>query len=148
MRLGESNPTTSPLYCFSVISYLSFYRPEADKVDFIIEENGRITRYVTEFYEAMPNVLTSLGKPEHKNLLGNLIPSGKSHHSLQAADVLCWFTRRAELGLLDETDKHRYSRFARLRGLRQEFSDREIEWIYNESTKSAGGTLPTAKHKV
>lgn len=74
MRLGESNPTTSPLYCFSVISYLSFYRPEADKVDFIIEENGRITRYVTEFYEAMPNVLTSLGKPEHKNLLGNLIP--------------------------------------------------------------------------
>jgi len=56
-----------------------------------------------------------------------LIPGGKDRVPLQAADVLCWHTARAQNPeTMDEADRRRYSLLAHRKGTREQFTDEQI----------------------
>lgn len=123
-------PLAPDYVCFMGISYLVFQYvskeyPEAEKVDFVIERNGRITKFIQVFHSGLASALTALGLPQAAKLVGDLIPAGKERVPLQAADVLCWHTaRRRET--MDELDRRRYGKLAARRGMNAELTPDQI----------------------
>lgn len=113
-------------YAFVVLSFCRAYRPEAEKVDFLVEKKGEITDHLREFYNEMPATLENLGEPHLINLLGDLIPAGKERVPLQAADVLCWHKRRAHDNNLDAIGAKRYETIARRDGFHFEWDASQI----------------------
>jgi len=75
-------------YAFIVLSYVDLEHPKAEKVDFIVERNGYITKYIQEFHLTLADGLTALGKPLLARLVGELISGEKERVPLQAADLL------------------------------------------------------------
>jgi hypothetical protein len=105
-------------YCFQryatcVLMHVYRTHPDAEKVDFIVEVNGQITRHIQHFHEHFPAMLRK-HHPELKHLVGELIPGTKNRVPLQAADLLCWYTRRRNS--LDARDQRRYFDMAQRRG--------------------------------
>jgi hypothetical protein len=82
-------------YAWFVLSYIERVHPGTEKVDFIVERNGEITKHIQEFHEHLGENLKAVGRESLIGLLGELIPAGKESTPLQAADVLCWHTGRA-----------------------------------------------------
>jgi hypothetical protein len=114
---GGNRPFEPDYICFLAyawvsLNYLKLFHPGADKLDFIVERNGPITRYIHEFHSHLAEALTALGSPELADLVGELIPGDKTRAPLQAADVLCWYSARSRAGTLDDTDKCRYAKIA------------------------------------
>jgi hypothetical protein len=106
-------------YAYLVLKYLERFHPEAEKVDFVVERNGDITKHIQEFHSHLAADLESLGEPSLVKLVGELIPAGKERIPLQAADVLCWHTGRArQHGTMDINDIRRYRKLIRRRATR------------------------------
>ena len=101
-----------PGYVYAVLQFCHLQRPDAERVDFYIEKNGEITDHLREFYDGLPTSFNYIGQPQLIPLLGDLIPAGKDRVPLQAADVLCWHTRRYSEGNLDAKGLKRYAEIA------------------------------------
>jgi hypothetical protein len=113
-------------YVFVVLNYVNYTHPEAEKVDFIVEHKHGVFDEVNEFYDGMAGILTELGSPELVDLLGELIPGHKDRVPLQAADVLCWHSQRAQAGIIAGNDAARYWKLAHRGGFRHEWTEKEI----------------------
>jgi hypothetical protein len=64
----------------------------------------------------MVESLEMLGHPEWRPLVGDLIPGGKDRVPLQAADLLCWYTKRPETHQLTKTEVRHLGVLAHRRG--------------------------------
>jgi len=115
-------------YVWIVLNYINKQHPGAEKVDFIVERNGDVTKHIQDFHSTLSQALQAFGKPDLADLVGDLIPGGKDRVPLQAADVLCWHTARAQNPeTMDEADKRRYLILAARQGTREQFADSQIE---------------------
>ena len=110
-------------YAYAAILYCQQFRPDAEKVDFIVERNGDLTDHIKEFYAGMAIACEANDHPELISMLGSLTPADKDRVPLQAADVLCWHTQRHEKGTLDAKATEQYADIARRLGVRFEYSD-------------------------
>ena len=118
-------------YVVGVLGRIKHYHPEAQKVDFVVERNSEITKRIQEFYVTIPAALVSLGDSGLTNLMGEIIPAGKDCIPLHAADLLCWYTRRAHLKSLGPKDLERYSVIAKRKGARIILPDDQLECMYS-----------------
>ena len=117
-------------YAYLVLMFCDKARPDAEKVDFVVERNNDITKRIQEFYDDMPDALTKVGLGRLVPLLGELIPAGKERIPLQAADLLCWHTERFREGTLDDKNVRRYKVIATRRGARSTISDSAITELW------------------
>jgi len=83
-------------YAYVVLNYVHDVHPHAEKVDFIVEKKGVVTRYIQDFHSTLDKAIAAIGHPELSPLIGELIPAGKERIPCQAADVLCWHAGRFE----------------------------------------------------
>jgi hypothetical protein len=97
-------------YAYCVLRFVRQMYPEVRKVDFLVERNGEVTKNLPEFYENFDPFLREMGAADYIGLLGDIIPGGKDRTPLQAADVLCWYLRRAREQTLVGIDLERYER--------------------------------------
>ena len=106
-------------YVFAVLTYVEKWHPDAEKVDFIVERNGEITKHIQTFHSNMATVLQQRGKGFLASLVGELMPGGKDRIPLQAADVLCWHMGRARNPkTMDDDDIRRHNSLADIDGMR------------------------------
>lgn len=119
-----------PAYVYLVLYFCHLKRPDAEKVDFIVESNGEITDHIREFYAGLPISLEYIGLPQLIPLMGEIIPAGKDRVPLQAADVLCWHTRRCNDGTLDTKGLMQFSDIAHRIGPRFEMPDGYITELW------------------
>ena len=104
-------------YVFAVLCQVNFKYPEAEKVDFLVENNSEITKHIHELYKTMPVALNHIKRPDLVPLLGEFIPGGKDRVPLQAADYLCWHSQRADAQTLDdERDLRRWNTISHRKG--------------------------------
>jgi hypothetical protein len=81
-------------YVYVVLHGVRKVIPDTEKVDFLVEKNGEVTKNLYDFYSAIPEFLASIGKHDLIPLMGGIIPGDKDRSPLQAADVFCWHHRR------------------------------------------------------
>jgi len=117
-------------YVYLVLLFCHARRPEAEKVDFIVEKNGEITDHIQQFYRDVPRSLTNLNLPHLVPMLGELIPAGKDCVPLQAADVLCWYTQRFGNKALDDKNVRRYKVIGKRKGARWTIKDDDITALW------------------
>jgi hypothetical protein len=104
-------------YAMLALDYVARHHPECEKLDFVVERNGKITDYIREFHADIGRRFIELGRPDLARFVGELIPSGKDSALTQAADVLCWHTARYEnRRTMDKDDWRRYETLARRTG--------------------------------
>ena len=113
-------------YAWIVLDYVEKKHPHAEKVDFVVERNGEITKHIAEFHASLEHSLDMIKRPSLKRLIGELIPGGKDRVPLQAADVLCWHDARHQAGTLDPAGERRFSKIAVKKGKRFEWSNSMI----------------------
>jgi hypothetical protein len=99
-------------YAHSVLDYVHEKHPDAEKVNFIVEQKGPITRYIKEFHSGLADALKAISRPELSPLVGALSVGDKKQIPCQAADFLCWhaarFENAQEVKPEDYTDARRY----------------------------------------
>jgi hypothetical protein len=110
-------------YVFAILRHVDYRYPDAEKVDFLVENNSEITKHIYEFYKTMPEALAYSRNSKLIKLLGKFIPGGKDHAPLQAADFLCWHARRADAGTLDERSAQRWQKISHRSGFRYVMDD-------------------------
>jgi hypothetical protein len=122
----EAKPFEPDYLCFlayahTVLDYVHKKHPEAEKVDFIVEQKGVITRYINEYHSRLDEALAAIGRSDLSPLVGQLIPGDKQCIPCQAADVLCWhaarFQNAQEVAPQDVPDARRYLRLRNRKGL-------------------------------
>lgn len=113
-------------WAFRVLRYVDHAYPDAEKVDFVIERNGRITKHIQRFHVSMANSLKAIGAEQLARLVGDLIPGGKDRVPLQAADLLVWHTQASDAGTLSTNDDRRYARLAGRQGWLEEEPNDEL----------------------
>jgi hypothetical protein len=123
-------------YAVTVLAYVDAHYPNCEKVDFVIERNDRITHWIKEFHEQMPEGLEYAGRPKLRPLLGQLIPAGKERIPLQAADLLCWYTRRYQAKQLDSHELQRYALLATRAGFLYDLTNEELARIHVSKPKN------------
>lgn len=126
-------------YAFSVLLHVDDIHPEAERVDFIVETKGQVTKYIREFHSSLAQALASIGKASLGRLVGQLIPGSKEMIPLQAADVLCWHTARYRAKTMDANDERRYATIAHRRGFQHHLTNEEISQIANALLASSPG---------
>ena len=112
-------------FALHVLLYVYTEHPTAEKVVFVIERNGRITDHIRRLHESIPKGLREKGRGELADLVGDLIPAGKDNGALQAADLLCWYTRNAHN--LDVVDGRRFEQIAKRPGIRSYASEQFVD---------------------
>lgn len=106
-------------YVWGILGYIHAKHPDVTKVDFLVENNSAITKEIHELYKSMPLALANVRAPELVPLLGKFLPAGKNRVPLQAADYLCWHSRRADSNTLDDIrDRRRFGTIASRKGFR------------------------------
>jgi hypothetical protein len=106
-------------YMYAVLRYVDYKYPDTEKVDFLVENNSVITKHIHEFYKTMPQALESVGAANYVRLLGDFLPAGKDRVPLQAADYLCWHSRRADSNTLNDVrDLRRWGTISHRKGFR------------------------------
>jgi hypothetical protein len=129
-------------YAYTLLRYLEAVHPEAERIDFLVERNGDVTKHIQEFHSHFAHDLEAIGKGSLVKLVGELIPSGKERAPLQAADVLCWHTGRArEPETMDASDVRRYKLLAHRKGTRLPFSNSNIVRLKSELLERAPNNL-------
>jgi hypothetical protein len=130
-----------PAFAHMVLYFCHMYRPDAKKVDFIVERNGEITDHIKDFYAGLPIALENIGLAKLIPLMGEIIPAGKDRVSLQAADVLCWHTNRSRNGTLDTKGALRYEIIGSREGFRFDYADEHLTELWESSNESAGSGI-------
>jgi hypothetical protein len=123
-----------PSYAYMVLEFCRTCRPDAGRVDFIVERNGEIADHIREFYDGIPAALESIGRHELIALIGDIIPAGKDRVPLQAADVLCWHTNRSREGTLDTEGARRYAVLGNREGARFTYEAEHLNELWEKST--------------
>lgn len=122
----EAKPFEPDYLCFlayahTVLDYVHEKHPHVEKVDFIVEQKGYITRYINEFHSNLADALKGIGRPELAILVGALSIADKERIPCQAADVLCWHAARfetaQEIKPQDVADARRYLKLRNRKGL-------------------------------
>lgn len=104
-------------YAFGVLAQVHFKYPEAEKVDFLVENNSEVTKHIHQLYRTLPESLKQIGRPELVPLVGDFVAAGKERVPLQAADYLCWHSQRADAQTLsDIRDLRRWNTIAQRKG--------------------------------
>jgi len=104
-------------YAMMALDFVSKENKDCEKLDFWVEQNGKITDYIKDFHADLNRAFTELGRPDLAKLVGELLPVGKERMPVQAADVLCWHTARAQNpGKMDQPSYRRYERLSRKNG--------------------------------
>jgi hypothetical protein len=121
----EAKPFEPDYICFlayahTLLDYIHAKHPHVEKVDFVIEQKGIITRYVNEFHSHLADAMNSINRPELGLLVGALSVGDKERIPCQAADVLCWhaarFENAQEVAPQDIPDARRYLKLRNRRG--------------------------------
>ncbi|MFP5210016.1 MAG: hypothetical protein ACLGRW_12080 [Acidobacteriota bacterium] len=140
----NGNAALGPDYlCFMAYSYLALKHvaesyPDAKKVDFLVERNGRTTAFIQEFHRGLGRCFEVMERPDLAKLLGKLLPASKERIPVQAADVLCWHTARPK-ETMDELDLRRWEKLSTKIGFRSTLSGefiRELAVILSEPENS------------
>src|SRR5262249_40011 len=63
-------------------------RPDVEKVNFWVEQNGRVTRHLQGFHRSLAKTLEEIDLPQLAPLVGEMLPVGKERIPAQAADIL------------------------------------------------------------
>jgi len=122
-------------YIYSVLFTCASY-PQAEKVDFVIEEKKEVFAAIHDFYESVRESLPRIGLSHVAQIMGELTPGDKKRIPLQAADILCWHTQRWTASTrnaaitFSEVDRERYSKLIRL-GSGHTWSREMIEGLCN-----------------
>jgi hypothetical protein len=116
-------------YVYLVLLHISEDYPDAEKVDFVIGIKSGISNHIQEFYSGLPQVLRDLGKGHLTPLMGTIIPGDIERIPIQAADVLCWHTQRAQLHTLDRVGMHRISQLVSGGGYAHDWTNKEIHTL-------------------
>jgi hypothetical protein len=104
-------------YAKMTLEFVSKEHKDCERLDFWVEQNGKITDYIQDFHADLNRAFTELGRPDLAKLVGELVPVGKDRMPVQAADVLCWHTARAQNpGKMDQPSFRRYERLSRKNG--------------------------------
>lgn len=112
-------------FALSALLYVRDTQVDAEKVDFMIERNGPITRHIGRFHASIEKTLRrDLDRADLADLVGDLIPGGKERQPLQAADFLCWYLRNASR--LGPLDRSRFEKMMDRAGYATRASDAEI----------------------
>jgi hypothetical protein len=131
----EPDFTCFLFYSWIALNYLKLFHPDAEKLDFVVERNGAVTKHIQDFHSTLAENLGALGDASLADLVGEIVPGGKDRVPLQAADVLCWHTARAQHPeTMDSADRRRYSILAHREGTYQEFTHEQI----SQMAKSLG----------
>ncbi|MEO8736876.1 MAG: hypothetical protein ABI380_10080 [Edaphobacter sp.] len=117
-------------YAMMALNYVAEEHPECEKLDFIVEQNGKITDYIRDFHSGLSTLLKGTGRPDLSELVGELIPAGKERIPVQAADVLCWHTARAkQRSSMDANDIRRYELLSRKPGRKESITTDLVELL-------------------
>lgn len=84
-----------------------------EKVNFMVEKNGKTTRRMACFHDDLSNGLRSLGQERLIPLIGSFVPVDKSYIPTQAADYLTWLNRKRSSGGVDGVDLRRFERMVK-----------------------------------
>jgi hypothetical protein len=117
-------------YAMLALFYVANEHPECEKLDFLVERNGKITDYIRDFHDSLGENFTALGRPDLARLVGELLPVGKDRIPVQAADVLCWHTARNR-SAMDDNDYRRYEKLARKNGRLESFNAQSVNELAN-----------------
>ncbi len=120
-------------YAYAALEFCYRNRPDAEKIDFVVERSSDITQHIQEFHRDLPQALVSVGLERLVPLVGDLRPGGKDRFPLQAADVLCWYSQRYREGGLNEKELRRYSVIATREGVRVDLTDHNVRTIMSNS---------------
>jgi hypothetical protein len=112
-------------YAMRVLDLVRRTYKDAEKVDFVIEQNKRISKTIRRFGEPLKRVLTSLDA-DLGRLVGQIIDGDKDRVPLQAADLLVWHTQASKTGKLSVADSQRYEKLTGRLGTLREFTKEEI----------------------
>lgn len=94
-------------FAFSQLKWIHEAYPDVDRVDFWVEENQKITRYIGDFHKRLPANLRYINHPELAALVGGFSPVPKDRIPAQAADMLGWHNRNLKRGRLDAAGQRR-----------------------------------------
>jgi hypothetical protein len=140
---GLEEPDYLAFLCFaySTLAWLREFRSdEADRVDFWVERNGKISTRLGRFHERIPNTLTELGRSDLAAMCGDFLPVSKTCIQAQAADMLCWHERNASAETLDTVGWRRRARMVGNRAMygcsREGFRSDVADMLFAEFTKS------------
>lgn len=97
-------------YALTQLDWIHNANPDVEKVEFYVEQNGKITDHMRDFYEDMPEALVTIRRAHLVPLLGGLLPVPKDRIPAQAADILGWHARNSHRETLDRTGWARYRR--------------------------------------
>jgi hypothetical protein len=129
---------TFPAYAYLVLFLCHLKRPEAERVDFMVEAKGEITDHIREFFDGLPVALRDIGLPQLIPLLGDIIPADKQRIPVQAADVLCWHSRRFAEKTLDAKGMQRYQTIATRIGPQVGYLDSYIDELWSDLQREIG----------
>jgi hypothetical protein len=79
-------------WAFRVLRLVDHHYPDAEKVDFVIEEKGTITKHFRRFHRSMEKGLRELGADNLARLVRGIGVASKERVLLQTADLLVWHT--------------------------------------------------------
>jgi hypothetical protein len=120
-------------YALTVLDYVRNVHPHVEKVDFIIEQKGVVSRYINEFHSSLNEELAAINRPDLSPLVGELSVGKKERIPCQAADVLCWFAARfenaQEVNPEDIPDAQRYMKLRGRNGKWINLSNKVLEQI-------------------
>lgn len=122
-------------YAFAVLMFCHHNKPNAEKVNFVVERKGETTNRIQEFYAGLPISLEYIGQSRLIPMLGDLLAAGKDHVPLQAADLLCWHTRRSKEGTLDSDGIRRFAVVANRMGQNINIENNYITELWSEVNK-------------
>ena len=84
-----------------VLDQLASTRTDVDRVDFVVERNGRITRHIQAFHNQAYQGFVDIGRNDLASLIGTYTVVAKECVQTQVADMLAWHARNFERGTLD-----------------------------------------------
>jgi hypothetical protein len=108
------------------LGFVNRRHPDCDRLDFVVERNGRTTGRVAGFHSVLRKELEARGHGRLASKVGDFIPVGKESVPAQTADVLCWYEQRFGQGKLSSDDFARYATIATRKGHKEEISNDEI----------------------
>jgi hypothetical protein len=131
---NKSSPFEPDYLCFLGYAMLALeyvaieYPAECEKLDFVVEQNGKITKYIKSFHADLRSSFSALGRPDLARLVGDLRHVGKESIPAQVADVICWHTARSRNpAALDADSYRRYESLSRKKGHLDTFNRTDVE---------------------
>jgi hypothetical protein len=102
-------------FAYAALEYVHDHHPDAQLVNFVVERKTGVTHHIPDFVRSIGDGLRRKGQGHLVRLVGELVPAGKEHFGLQAADVALWHSRRKETGLCESCDHRRWVEIFNLR---------------------------------